>query len=74
MRGRTLGQRLFLFAILLLIAGIGTVSSAILFTLANYSDTRERLVSNIKMSDSVATNQELVRLHYFYDLSKKWKV
>ncbi|MDP3697894.1 MAG: hypothetical protein Q8R55_07905 [Candidatus Taylorbacteria bacterium] len=74
MRGKTLGQWLVLLTTLVLIAVIGTVSSIALFTLANYSDTVERLVSNIKINEPVETKKELIRLHYFYGLSKKWKV
>jgi len=74
MRGKSLGQWFLLFVALVFITALGTVSSFVLFTLANYSDTRERLVSNIRIGDTVETNKELVRLHYFYDLSKKWKV
>ncbi len=74
MKGKTIGQWFFLLAALILIILVGMASSFTLFTLANYSDTLERLVSNIKIGDTVETKKDLIRLHYFYDLSKKWKV
>lgn len=74
MKGITFGRWLVLLIVLSFITVIATVSSIALFTLANYSDTVERLVANIKIGDTVEVKNDLIRLHYFYDLSKKWKV
>lgn len=74
MKGKTLGQWFVLFVAIILINSIGTVVTVTLFTLANYSDSVERVSSNIKGSEAVETQKGLVEQHYFYDLSKKWKV
>lgn len=62
------------FVKLSLIALVATVLSFTLFTLANFSDSVERFSFYVKTNDSDMAKKELVGLHYFYDLSRKWKV
>ena len=73
MKNRSFGQWLIFLLVIGLLATVGTVSSFTLFTLANYSDTVERLVVSIKTGDNVGTKHQLERLHYFYNLSDKWR-
>ena len=74
MRGKTISQWLSFLAKLGLISAVAVFLSIVLFTLANYSESSEKLIFYIKINDSVKTKAELTRLHYFYDLSKKWKI
>lgn len=46
----------------------------ILFTLANFSDHVNKFFFYVKTNDAEMAKKELVGLHYFYDLSRKWKV
>lgn len=57
-----------------LVVSVATSLSFLLFTLANFSDSAKRLSFYIKTTDAEMTKRELIGLHYFYDLSRKWKV
>jgi len=72
MKHKTLGQWLGFIVILILIIAIGGAYSFTAFTLANYSDTVDRVRFSINMEDSVETHTELLNLNYFYNLSKEW--
>lgn len=74
MKGKTFGQWLFLMLKLGLISLVAVAVSGLLFTLANYSDTQEKLVHDIRTNEPVQVQKDLIKLHYFYDLSKQWKV
>lgn len=74
MRKRTLGSWISLFVKLGLLAFVATILSLLLFTLANFSDHEAKLLFYIKTDDAEMTKKELISLHYFYDLSRKWKV
>lgn len=74
MRGKSFGQWLGFLVILAVLASVGTISSISLFSLANYSDTVGRLVFALKNEDTLESQKEIENLHYFYDLSKQWKL
>src|SRR3989344_8395198 len=74
MKKRILGSWVTLLATLGLIVLVATVSSFILFTLANFSDSVKRFSFYVRTNDSEMTKKELIKLHYFYDLSRTWKV
>ena len=74
MRNKTFGQWLGLLFVLGLIIVVAVAGNVLSFTLAEYSDTQERLISSIKTGDTVKTKNELIKLHYFYELSEKWRV
>jgi hypothetical protein len=63
----------FLVKISMLIL-ITMAGSTFLFTLANFSEHKDKLLFYIKTNDAEMTKKELISLHYFYDLSRKWKV
>lgn len=71
---RTFGSWVGLFVKLGLISFTATVLSLLLFTLANFSDNAKTLIFYVKTNDAEMTRVELIRLHYFYDLSQRWKV
>ncbi len=74
MRKRTAGSWIALFVELALVVFVAVVSSFSLFTLANFSDNVNRFSFYVKTADAEMTKKELIGLHYFYDLSRKWKV
>ena len=74
MRKRTLASWIALFAKLSSIALVAVTACFVLFTLANFSDNVKRFSFYIKTTDAEMAKKELVGLHYFYDLSRKWKV
>jgi hypothetical protein len=74
MRRRTLGGWIVFFVKLVLIAALATTGSALLFTLANFSDHESKLIFAVKSNDAEMTKKELISLHYFYDMSRKWHV
>lgn len=74
MKNKSLGQWFLLLLGASLIIVAGTAATFTFFTVANYSDTVERLVYNFKSGDNIGTKNELIKLNYFYELSKQWKV
>lgn len=74
MRKRIFGDWIVLFVKLILLVLVGGSLSLFLFTLANFSDNVKRFSFYVKTNDAEMTKRELIRLHYFYDLSRKWKV
>lgn len=74
MRKRTLGSWVIFLATLAVIVLVATTGSTILFTLANFSDHNHNLLFSIKTNDAKTTKKELIGLHYFYELSRKWHV
>ena len=74
MRKRTLGSWVAFFVKLTLLGLVAAVVSITLFTLANFSDNVKRFSFYVKTTDAEMAKKELVGLHYFYDLSRKWKV
>lgn len=74
MRKRTFASRVSLFVKLGLIAFMATAFIFILFTLANFSDNIKRFSFYVKTNDTEMTKKELIGLHYFYDLSQRWRV
>lgn len=74
MRKRTFGSwAAFLLKLGLLILP-AMVFSFTLFTFANFSDHGNKLLFYIKTTDAEMTKRELINLHYFYDLSRRWKI
>lgn len=57
--------------LLVLVAGGLSFS---LFTLANFSDNVKRFSFYAKTADAEMTKKELISLHYFYNLSRRWRV
>ncbi len=74
MRKRTFGSWVKFFVKLILVTIVATASCFVLLTLANFSDNVKRFSFYVKTNDAEMTKRELVRLHYFYDLSRKYKV
>lgn len=74
MKGKTFGQWLFLLFKLSFISLFAFALSGLLFTLANFSDVQEKLVQDIRIGEPVQVKKDLIRLNYFYNLSKQWKV
>lgn len=74
MRKRTLSSWIIFLMKLSVLALVTTALCSSLFTLANFSEHIDRLVLGFKMQDDQLTKNELISLHYFYDLSRKWKV
>lgn len=74
MRKRTFSSWVVLFVEISLVIFVATASSFTLFTLANFSDNIKRLSFYVKTNDTEMTKRELIGLHYFYDLSQKWRV
>jgi hypothetical protein len=74
MRKRTLGSRVVFLAKIIVLVLLATAGSILLFTLANFSDHESKLLFAVKTNDAEMTKKELISLHYFYDLSRKWKV
>lgn len=74
MRKRIFVSWIALFVKLGSITFVATAVCFLLFTLANFSDNAKRLFFAVKTNDSEMSKRELVGLHYFYDLSRKWKV
>lgn len=74
MRKRSFGSWTVLFLKLSLIAFGATALSFLLFTLANFSDNVKRFSFYVKTTDAEMEKKELIGLHYFYDLSRRWKV
>ncbi|MBI4158463.1 MAG: hypothetical protein HY505_02500 [Candidatus Yanofskybacteria bacterium] len=74
MRKRTFSSWVVFFVKLGLLALIATVLSFTLFTLANLSDNVKRFSFYVKTADDEMAKKELIGLHYFYELSRKWKV
>lgn len=74
MRKRTFGSWVALFVKLALLFVVAMASCFVLFTLANFSDNTKRFSFYVKTANAEMAKQELVGLHYFYDLSRKWKV
>ena len=74
MRKRTFGSWVVLFVKLGLLALVAIVLILTLFTLANLSDNAKRFSFYVKTADAEMAKKELIGLHYFYELSRKWKV
>ncbi len=74
MRIRTIGSWIALFVGLITLGLAAILVSALLFTIANFSDHETKLLFAIRTNDAEMTKKELVSLHYFYDLSRKWRV
>lgn len=74
MQKRIFGGWASLFTKLGLLIFLATASSFILFTLANFSDNIKRFSFYVKTTDAEMAKKELIGLHYFYDLSRKWKI
>ena len=74
MRKRTFGGWAALFVKLGLIVSVAAIACFFLFTLANFSDNVKRFSFFIKTNDAEMSKRELIGLHYFYDLSRRWKV
>ena len=75
MRKRTaVGGWIVLFVKLALVVSVATALCFTLFTFANFRDNLDRLFFNVKIGDAEMAKKELIGLHYFYDLSRKWKV
>lgn len=64
----------FLFVKIGLVVFVGATLAFSLFTLANFSDNIKRFSFYVRTNDSEMTKRELVSLHYFYDLSQKWRI
>ena len=74
MRKRTFGSWLVFLTVLSAIGLATTIVCSTLFTLANFSEHADKLILGFKMQDNQLTKKELINLHYFYELSRKWKV
>lgn len=74
MRRRTFSSWIAFFLKLGSLALVATAVSLLLFTLANFSDNANRFFFYVKMKDAEMTKRELIGLHYFYDLSRRWKI
>ncbi len=74
MKKRTLGSWIVFLAALAAIALFSVAGSSALFTLANFSDHDAQLLFALKTNDSEMSKRELISLHYFYDLSRRWHV
>lgn len=74
MRKRIFGGWIALFVKLILLVLVVGSLSLFLFILANFSDSVKRFSFYVKTDDAEMTKRELIRLHYFYDLSRKWNV
>lgn len=74
MRKRTFGSWIVFFVKLGLLILVATVLIFTLFTLANFSDNAKRFFFYVKITDAEMTKKELIGLHYFYDLSRRWRV
>ena len=74
MVGKTLGEWVFFAVKVLGVVVLSLLISFSLLTYSNYRETVDRFVFYVKIEDEVRAKDELVKLHYFYDLSKKWKV
>jgi len=74
MRKRTFASWVIFFVKLGSIVLGATAVCLLLFTLANFSDNVNKFFFAIKTNDSEMSKNELIGLHYFYDLSRKWKV
>ena len=71
---RTAGSWIVLFVKLGTVILLTTVLSINLFTLANFSDNVKRFSFYVKTTIAEMAKRELIGLHYFYDLSRKWHV
>ncbi|MBI2065106.1 MAG: hypothetical protein HYT62_03590 [Candidatus Yanofskybacteria bacterium] len=74
MARRTLGSWISFLIKISVLAFVATVLCILLFTLANFSEHADRLLLGFKMQDDQLTKNELISLHHFYELSRKWKV
>lgn len=74
MRKKTFGSWVALIVKLGTLAFMATALSFLLFTLANFSDNANKFFFAVKTNDSEMSKRELIGLHYFYDLSRRWKV
>lgn len=71
---RTFGSWITFLVKLITLVLIAIAVSTLLFTLANFSDHANNFFFAVRTNDSEMSKKELVGLHYFYDLSRKWKV
>ncbi len=74
MRKRTFASWIALFGALSSIIFTTAAVCLVLFTLANFSDNIKRFSFYVRSADAEMAKKELVGLHYFYDLSRRWKV
>lgn len=74
MRKRTFGSWVAFLAKLGFVFVSTAVLVIVLLTLANFSDNVKRFSFYVKSNDAEMTKKELIGLHYFYDLSRRWKV
>ncbi len=74
MRKRTFAGWIVFFVKISLISLVATALGFVLFTLANFSDHASKFSFYIKTNDAEMAKRELIGLHYFYDLSRRWKV
>ncbi len=73
MRKRTFSSWAILLVKLGLLTFLATAVCFLFFTLANFSDNVKRLSFYVRIADTEMTKRELIGLHYFYSLSRKWK-
>ncbi len=74
MRERSFGSWIALLVKLGTLTFAAAALSFLLFTLANFSDNVKKYSFYVKTNDNETAKTELIRLHYFYDLSRKWHV
>lgn len=74
MKKRIVARWLIFLVVLFSIIATTVGLSVSIFTLANFSDSVKKLIFYIETSDAEMTKRQLIRLNYFYELSRRWKV
>lgn len=74
MKKRTMVRRLVFLIVFCSIIALTVGLSISIFTLANFSDSVKKLIFYIETNDAEMTKRQLIRLNYFYELSRQWRV